>query len=372
MKENPLVKLETFGQSIWLDYIQRDLMVSGELKRLIREDKIKGITSNPSIFDKAISACHDYDADIQKMTHQGKNTGTIYETLIIQDVQDAADEFRALYNATEGTDGYVSLEVNPHLARDTEGTLQEARRLWALLNRPNVLIKVPATVEGLPVITQLISEGINVNATLLFSIPRYQAVAEAYLEGLEARHDRRKSINNVVSVASFFISRIDTLVDPMLEKCMAQGNEKAALAKTLHGQIAVASAKVAYQHYREYFSNTRFQKLAPEGAHTQRLLWASTGTKNPQYSDIKYVEALIGYDTINTLPVETLNAYRNHGEPADRIEQEITGARRLLEQLPELGICLDDVTQQLENEGVAKFIQSFDQLTDSLRRAVYK
>ncbi len=372
MKENPLVKLETFGQSIWLDYIQRDLMVSGELQRLIREDKVKGITSNPSIFEKAISACHDYDADIQKLTHQGKNTGTIYETLIIQDVQNAADEFRALYNATEGADGYVSLEVNPHLARDTEGTLQEARRLWALLNRPNVLIKVPATIEGLPVIAQLISEGINVNATLLFSIPRYQAVAEAYLEGLEVRQNRRKSIKNIVSVASFFISRIDTLIDPLLEKCTARGDEKAELAKTLHGQIAIASAKVAYQHYREYFSNTRFQKLTHEGAQTQRLLWASTGTKNPQYSDIKYVEALIGHDTINTLPVDTLNAYRNHGEPVDRIEKETTGARWMLEQLPELGICLDDVTQQLENEGVAKFIQSFDQLTDSLRRVVYK
>jgi transaldolase len=372
MKENPLVKLETFGQSIWFDYIQRDLMVSGELKRLIREDKIKGITSNPSIFEKAVSACRDYDLDIQTMTHAGENAETIYETLTIRDVQTAADEFRALYNTTDGADGYVSLEVNPHLAHDTEGTLKEARRLWALLNRPNVFIKVPATEEGLPVITQLISEGININATLLFSIPRYQAVAEAYLEGLEARLNRRKSIKNVVSVASFFISRIDTLVDPMLEKCAAKGNEKAALAQTLHGQIAVASAKIAYQHYQECFSNTRFQKLAPEGAHTQRLLWASTGTKNPQYSDVKYVEALIGRDTINTLPVETLNAYRNHGEPADRIEQETTKAHWMLDKLTELGICLDEVTRQLENEGVAKFILSFDQLMDSLRRAVYK
>ncbi len=372
MKENPLVKLEVFGQSIWLDYIQRDLMVSGELKRLIREDKIKGITSNPSIFEKAISGCHDYDADIQKMTHEGNNTETIYEKLIIQDVQNAADEFRHLYDATEGIDGYVSLEVNPHLAHDTEGTLREARRLWALSNRPNVLIKVPATEEGLPVIRQLVSEGINVNATLLFSLPRYQAVAEAYLGGLEARQNLRKSIKNVVSVASFFISRIDTMVDPMLEKCMAQGNEKAEAAKTLHGQIAIASAKMAYQYYREFFSNTRFQKLATEGAHPQRLLWASTGTKNPQYSDVKYVEALIGYDTINTLPMETLNAYRNHGEPADRIEQETTRARWMLDKLPDLGICLDEVTRQLENEGVAKFNQSFDQLNDSLRRAMYK
>ncbi|MGP8081019.1 MAG: transaldolase [Dehalococcoidales bacterium] len=372
MKENPLRKLEAFGQSIWLDYIQRNLIFSGELKQLIKEDKIKGITSNPSIFEKAICGCHDYDADIQSMVLEGKDVDMIYEILSRQDVQSAADEFRPLYDTTEGIDGYVSLEVNPHLAHDTGETLKEARRLWAMLNRPNVLIKVPATEEGLPAIRQLIDEGINVNATLLFGIPRYQAVVEAYLEGLEARLIRRKPIRTVASVASFFISRIDTLVDPMLDKCMAQGNEKAELAKTLHGQIAIASAKIAYQNYQEYFSNSRFKKLAAKGAHPQRLLWASTGTKNPQYSDIKYVEALIGRDTINTLPVETLNAYRNHGEPEDRIGQETTKARWMLDKLPELGICVGDITQQLENEGVDKFNNSFDKLMSTIQLATRK
>jgi len=372
VKENPLSKLETFGQSIWLDYIQRDLIVSGELKRLIKEDKIKGITSNPSIFEKAISGCHDYDTDIRTMVLEGKSIETIYEVLSRQDVQNAADEFRPLYDATGKTDGYVSLEVNPHLAHDTQKTLEEARRLWAMLNRPNVLIKVPATAEGLPAIRQLINEGININATLLFGITRYQEVVEAYLEGLETRLTRRKSIKSVVSVASFFVSRIDTLVDPLLEKCMSQGNEKAELAKTLHGQIAVASAKIAYQNYKECFTNSRFKNLAAKGAHTQRLLWASTGTKNPEYSDIKYIESLIGRDTINTVPVETLNAYRNHGEPKDRIEQETSKARWMFDKLPELGICIDDITQQLENEGVEKFNNSFDNLMDTLRQASQK
>jgi transaldolase len=369
MKENPLSKLETFGQSVWLDYIQRDLITGGQLKRLIREDKIKGITSNPSIFEKAISGCHDYDAAIQALVLEGKSVSEIYEILTIQDVQAAADEFHPVYDITGGLDGYVSLEVNPHLAHDSAGTLREARRLWTLLNRPNILIKIPATAEGLPVIRQLISEGINVNATLLFGIPRYQAVVEAYLEGLEARLNQNKSINNIASVASFFISRIDTQADPVLEKCVAKADAKAELAKTIHGQIAVACAKIAYQNYLEYFANTRFQKLAAKGARSQRLLWASTGTKNPLYSDVKYVEALIGRDTINTLPVETLDAYRLHGEPADRIGHDVVQARWMLDKLPELGICLDDMTQQLENEGVAKFNASFDKLLDTLRKA---
>ena len=369
MKENPLSKLETFGQSIWLDYIQRDLITGGQLKRLIRDDKIKGITSNPSIFEKAISGCHDYDEAIQALVSDGKSVSEIYEILTIQDVQVAADEFRPVYDVTGGSDGYVSLEVNPHLAHDAGETLREARRLWTLLDRPNILIKIPATAEGLPVIRQLISEGINVNATLLFGIPRYRAVVEAYLDGLEARLNQNKSINNIASVASFFISRIDTLADPMLENCMTMADDKAESAKTMHGQIAVACAKIAYQNYLEYFTNSRFAKLAAKGARSQRLLWASTGTKNPLYSDVKYVEALIGRDTINTLPVETLDAYRLHGEPADRIEHDVVKARWMLDKLPELGICLDDLTQQLENEGVAKFNASFDKLLDTLHNA---
>jgi transaldolase len=372
MKDNPLRTLGTLGQSIWLDYIRRDLIVSGELRRLIEEDGLRGMTSNPSIFEKAIAGSHDYDKDIRGMVLEGKSVNAIYEALSQRDVQIAADEFRPLYDRTEGRDGYVSLEVNPHLAHDTRGTMEEARRLWAAMNRPNVLIKVPATAEGLPVIQQLISEGINVNVTLLFGIPRYRQVAEAYLAGLEARAVQAKPVKTVASVASFFVSRIDALVDPLLEECIAQGGREADIAKQVHGQVAIASAKVAYQIYKEVFDSDRFRKLADKGALTQRLLWASTGTKNPKYSDVKYIEALIGRDTVDTVPVETLDDYRDHGQPQDRIEQEAVKARWVLDRLPELGISIDKVTQQLENEGVAKFSQSFDKLMDALEKAVQK
>jgi transaldolase len=372
MKDNPLRKLRTLGQSIWLDYIRRDLIVSGELRRLIEEDGLRGMTSNPSIFEKAIAGSHDYDEDIRVMVREGKAVKAIYEALSQRDVQSAADEFRHLYDKTEGKDGYVSLEVNPHLAHDTPGTMEEARRLWAALKRPNVFIKVPATGEGLPVIQQLISEGINVNVTLLFGIPRYRQVVEAYLAGVEARAAQAKPVKTVASVASFFVSRIDTLVDPLLEKLMAKGGEDAELAKMLHGQVAIASAKVAYQVYKEVFGSDRFRKLADKGAPTQRLLWASTSTKNPEYSDVKYIESLIGRDTVDTAPVETLDDYRDHGGPEDRIEQEIVKARWMLDRLPELGISIDKVTQQLEDEGVEKFSKSFDKLMETLEKAVQK
>ena len=366
MKDNPLTILGTLGQSIWLDYIRRDLIASGGLRRLIEEDGLRGMTSNPAIFEKAIADSHDYDENIRAMALEGKDAKAIYEALSHRDVQNAADEFRPVYERTDGNDGYVSLEVNPHLAHDTNGTTQEARRLWAALDRPNVFIKVPATTEGLPAIRQLISEGINVNVTLLFGLPRYRQVAEAYIAGIEARAAQGEPVKHVASVASFFVSRIDTLVDALLEKLIAQDGREADLAKKLRGQVAIASAKMAYRIYKEIFGGDRFEKLAAQGARVQRLLWASTGTKNPDYSDVKYVEALIGPDTINTAPLETHDAYRDHGEPKGRLEQDNREDRWVLERLPELGINIDNVTRQLEDEGVEKFNKPFDKLMETL------
>jgi transaldolase len=366
MKENPLKRLGDLGQSLWLDYIRRDLIASGRLLRLIEDDGLRGMTSNPAIFEKAISDSHDYDDDIQSLAQQGKSVGEIYEAISLRDVQSAADVFRPLYDKLDGKDGYVSLEVNPHLAHDTAGTLKEARLLWAALNRPNVFIKVPATAEGLPAIQQLISEGISVNVTLLFGLPRYRQVAEAYIAGIEARAAQGKPVQRVASVASFFVSRIDAMLDPILEKPVAQGGQQAYLDKQLHGQVAIASAKMAYQIYKEVFGGDRFKKLAAQGARTQRLLWASTSTKNPKYSDVKYVEALIGPDTVDTAPLETIDAYRDHGDPKQRLEDDVAGARAVLADLPNVGIKIDDVTQKLEDEGVAKFNQPFDKLMTTL------
>ena len=368
MKNNPLKQLGTFGQSVWLDYIRRDLIASGELRRLIEEDGLRGMTSNPAIFEKAIVESQEYSADIRAMVLAGKDAKAIYEALSQHDVQSAADEFRPLYDATDGKDGYVSLEVNPHLAHDTYGTLHEARRLWAALNRPNVFIKVPATAEGLPAIRQLISEGISVNVTLLFGLPRYRQVADAYLAGIEARAAQGKPLKHVASVASFFVSRIDAMVDPLLEKHIVQGDREADVAKQVHGQVAVASAKMAYQIYKEIFTALRFKELAGKGTRPQRLLWASTGTKNPDYPDVKYVEALIGPDTVNTIPVETLDAYRDHGDPQARLEQDVQRAGWVLERLSEFGISIDKLTQQLEDQGVEKFNQPFDKLMETLAK----
>lgn len=366
MKNNSLKQLETFGQSIWLDYIRRDLITSGELRRLIEEDGLQGMTSNPAIFEKAIAESHFYDDDIRSLSLGGKDANAIYETLSQQDVQNAADVFRPLYDRTDGRDGYVSLEVNPHLAHNSKGTMEEARRLWKALNRPNIFIKVPATAEGVSAIQQLISEGININVTLLFGLPRYRQVTEAYISGLETRVARGKPVNRVVSVASFFLSRIDTVVDPMLDKRLTQGAPAAEHAKRGHGQTAIASAKMAYQLYKEVFESDRFRNLTAHGARAQRLLWASTGTKNPEYSDVKYIEALIGPDTVNTFPVETLEAYRDHGEPNASLEKDVAEAARVLKQLPTLGINIDTITRQLEDEGVEKFNKLFDKLIETL------
>lgn len=367
MKDNLLKKLEVFGQSIWLDYIQRNLMTSGKLKRLIEQDGLGGMTSNPAIFEKAIAQSHDYDEDIRAMALDGKGAAEIYEALSQRDVQSAADEFRLVYDKTDGKDGYVSLEVNPHLAHDTLGTIEEARRLWTNLNRPNVLVKVPATIEGLPAIQQLISEGINVNVTLLFGLPRYRRVAEAYLAGIEARAAQGMPIKPVASVASFFVSRIDTLVDSVLGKRIEQGEKEEDAVKQVQGQVAVASAKMAYHIYKDIFGGDRFKALADKGARPQRLLWASTGVKNPNFSDVKYIDLLIGPDTVNTVPVETLDAYRDHGHPKARLGHDWERASWVLERLAELGIDIDRITQQLEDEGVDKFNKPFDKLMDTLK-----
>jgi transaldolase len=370
VNDSPLRQLVALGQSVWLDYIRRDLIASGELRRLIEHDGLRGMTSNPSIFQQAISGSHDYDDDIRAMALLGQSVKTIYETLSRQDVQSAADEFRPLYDKTEGADGYVSLEVDPHLAHDTRGTMVEARRLWAALDRPNVFIKVPATAEGLPAIERLIGEGISVNVTLLFGLPRYRQVLEAYLSGLEVRARLAEPVDTVASVASFFVSRLDTLVDPLLEKVIAQGGEDADSARELHGEVAVASAKAAYQVDKDTFESDRYSRLAAKGARPQRLLWASTSTKNPEYSDVKYVEALIGRDTIDTVTPETLDDYRDHGKPQDRIEQDLAKARLVLDRLPGLGIDIDEVAEQLEDEGVEKFNRAFDELMEALGKAV--
>jgi transaldolase len=365
MKENPLLKLSTFGQSIWLDYIQRQLIDSGELGKLIEDDGLKGVTSNPAIFQKAIAGSTDYDEAIRKLALAGKSTEEIYQVLTVDDVQQAADLFRPVYDRKEGGDGFISLEVNPHLAQDTEGTVKEARHLWQALGRPNVLIKVPATEAGLPAIRELISEGLNVNVTLLFGLPRYREVAEAYIAGLEARAAQGRPLNPVASVASFFLSRIDVLLDPRLEK-LAAGGPQTQGARDLIGEIAIASAKVAYTIYHEIFGGERFKKLTAQGARPQRLLWASTSTKNPAYPDVKYVEPLIGPETVNTLPPETLNAYRDHGDPAARLGEGVERAAGCLRRLAELGIDLDQATQQLEDEGVEKFNKPFDSLMATL------
>src|SRR3989304_4103649 len=306
---NPLLELKALGQSIWLDYIQRGMLVNGAIKRMIDNDGLAGITSNPAIFEKAINYHHDYDQAISELINQGADTLKIYETLALEDVGQAADLFRSVYAQTDGRDGYVSMEVSPHLAHNTEATIAEGQRLWGLLKRPNIMIKVPATLEGLPAIQALIAAGVNINVTLLFGIERYQKVADAYISGIQQRVNAKLPVNRIASVARFFLSRIDSLIDHQLDKLSHINNK----AHPLRGEAAIASARKAYQEYKILFSGPRWKMLSQHGARSQRLLWASTSTKEPAYSDVKYVEALIGPDTVNTLPPQTLDAYREHG-----------------------------------------------------------
>jgi len=362
--EGPLWELTRLGQSVWLDYIRRGILDNGELEAMVREKAIRGVTSNPAIFEQAIAQSDDYDDALREMAANRVDATTAYETLAIEDIQRAADLFRSIYDEAGGHDGFVSLEVSPELAHDTAGTLAEARRLWARVDRPNVMIKVPGTEAGLPAIEELIATGINVNVTLLFSLRGYERVMEAYLSGLERRAEAGEPLDRVASVASFFVSRVDSAVDAELEKKLEQAsseNERAEI-RGLFGRAAIANAKLAYARFQEIFAEERFGKLAAAGARVQRPLWASTSTKNPDYRDVIYVEELIGPDTVNTMPLATVEAFADHGVARRTLDQDLEGARAELAALETLGIDFDAVTEQLQVEGVDKFVVPFRHL----------
>ena len=367
---NPLNQLERHGQSLWLDSISRELMSSGRLRKLIEEDGLKGMTSNPAIFEKAIAGSTDYDADIERLAAANRTALEIYETLAISDIREAADHLAVVYEATGGADGFVSLEVSPELADDTEGTIEEARRLWKAVDRPNVMIKVPATEAGVPAVRQLIGEGLNINVTLMFSRAVYEAVADAYISGLEDRLAAGGDISGIASVSSFFISRIDTLVDALLaeraERAGDPGQRTAILE--LIGKTAIANGKTTYQQYKTIYASPRWSALAEKGARKQRLLWASTSTKNPEYRDVLYVEELIGKNTINTLPDETLVAFRDHGRLADTLEADVDEAWSIMAGVDNVGISMDRVSEQLVEEGVRKFVDPFVKLIEAIER----
>jgi transaldolase/glucose-6-phosphate isomerase len=368
MARNPLLELGRQGQSVWQDYIRRRQTLSGELKRLIDRDGLRGQTSNPTYFEKAISGSHDYDDALRALVQEGRSVGEICEALAVEDIQAAADLFRPIYDSLGGADGFVSLEVSPDLAHDREGTEEEARRLFAAVNRPNVMIKVPGTPEGMPAIERLISEGINVNVTLLFSLDAYEQAANAYIAGLEMRNAAGGDLSRVASVASFFLSRVDTLVDRRLETVIRETADDAARAgmEVLLGKAATANAKLAYARFRSIFGGERFRALEEKGARVQRPLWASTGTKNPSYSDVMYVEPLIGLDTVNTMPPATLDAFRDHGVVRTTVEEGLEEAKATLAALAESGIDMDEVTAKLLDDGVTIFANSFHQLMDCI------
>ncbi|MEO6381908.1 MAG: transaldolase, partial [Nitrobacter sp.] len=366
---NPVQELQNHGQAVWLDFLARGFIAKGDLKHLVESDGVRGVTSNPSIFEKAIGSSDEYDSAIANALKNGDRSVTcLYEQLAIEDIQHAADVLRPIYDELDGRDGFVSLEVSPYLANDTKATIVEAERLWKSVNRKNLMIKVPATPEGLPAIRHLIAEGISVNITLLFSQKVYIEVAEAFLSGLREYVQNGGDPSHVASVASFFVSRIDTAVDKQLDEKIAQVNdpaEKARLA-TLKGKIAIANAKLAYQDYKRLFSGDDWKALEAKGAKPQRLLWASTGTKNKEYSDVLYVEELIGRDTVNTVPPATLDAFRDHGQLRDSLEENVDEARQTLAALAGSGISLDAITGHLVEEGV----QLFDDAADKLLGAV--
>jgi transaldolase / glucose-6-phosphate isomerase len=369
--ENPLKALIRFGQSVWFDYIRRDLITSGQLARLIQDDGLRGMTSNPTIFEKAFAGSPDYTQPLAELAKRGDlDAKGIYEHLAIRDIQDAADALRGVYDQTRRRDGYVSLEVSPYLAHKTQETIDEALRLWKAVARENVMIKVPGTPEGIPAIRKLIGSGININVTLLFAQDVYEKVAEAYIAGLEDLAGRGGDLSRIGSVASFFVSRIDALIDGKLADLLK--NPPAAtdknLLSSLQGKVAIANAKLTYQLYKKIFSGPRWQALAGRGAQTQRVLWASTGTKNPAYSDILYVEELIGPDTVNTVPPATFDAFRDHGKPRASLEEDLDAAHKTMLDLPRSGISMKAITDQLTEDGVKLFADAFDKLLAAVEK----
>jgi transaldolase/glucose-6-phosphate isomerase len=363
---NPLKGLLAYGQSPWMDYIRRDLLTGGGLQKYIENDGLRGMTSNPTIFEKAINGSTLYSDVLNSPEAKSLNAKQLFEKLAIRDVQDACDIFRPVYDESKHRDGYVSLEVSPLLANDTNGTIEEARRLWKAVNRPNVMIKVPATPEGIPAIRQLLEEGLNINITLLFAQSAYEKVAEAFIAALEARAAKGQPVNHIASVASFFVSRIDTLIDSKIDALLkTAGGDTKVLLESLHGTIAIANAKLTYKKYQELFGGPRWKALAAKGAQTQRLLWASTSTKNPKYRDVLYVEELIGADTVDTIPPATFDAFRDHGKLRPSLTEDVAGAARHMENLAKAGISMKEVTEQLVVDGVRLFADAFKTLLEA-------
>ena len=366
---NPLKQLSALGQSVWYDYIRRDLYEGPLLKKMIEEDGLKGMTSNPTIFEKAIADSELYDDDIRRFGGQNKSAADVFESLEVSDVRGAADAFRGVYDATGGDDGFVSIEVGPGLALDTEGSLEEARRLWQSSARPNVMVKIPGTAEGLPAIRQCLAEGININVTLLFSVERYREVMEAYLSALEERVSKGQPVDRIRSVASFFVSRVDTNVDKKLDAIAKDDKRSDAdrkLAKDLRSKVAIANARIAYQAFEEVFGSERFKKLAAQGVRPQRPLWASTSTKDPALPDLYYVEALVAAQSVDTVPPETFTAYRDHGNPKIRIHDDLDAAHAAFAGLKQLGVDEGQIYRELEEEGVKKFSDSYAKLLQAV------
>jgi len=370
--KNPLKELLAYGQSMWLDYIRRDLFATGKLKQLIDDDGLRGMTSNPAIFEKAIADSSLYDDQLKSLASRTDlDTTARYEQIAIKDIQSAADALRGVYDASNARDGYVSLEVSPYLARKTQESIDEARRLWKAVDRPNVMIKIPGTAEGLPAIQQAIGEGININITLLFSQQVYEQVAEAYIAGLEQLAARGGNLKKMASVASFFISRIDSLVDSLLNeklKATTDASQQSQL-KSLLGKVAIANGKLAYQSYQRIFSGPRWQALAAKGAQTQRVLWASTSTKNPAYRDVIYVEELIGPDTVNTMPPATIDAFRDHGVVQTTLTKDVADAKKVMDDLARTGISIKEATDKLTNDAVKLFADAFDKLLAAVAKS---